>query len=50
MQYDDGRGLQDVIDECLEQNVLYLVIARGHKSAFKVVRTLTGRTSEEEGE
>lgn len=50
LQYDDGRGLQDVIDECLEQNVLYLVIARGHKSAYKVVRTLTGRTSEEEGE
>lgn len=28
LQYDDDRGLEEVLEDCKEQNILYLVIAR----------------------
>lgn len=36
-----------MIDECLDQSILFLVIIRGHKDEAKVIRVLTGKNSEE---
>ncbi len=47
LQYDDGRTLQQVIEECNDQSILYVVIIRGHKDEAKVIRVLTGKNSEE---
>ncbi|BEI98202.1 hypothetical protein CcaverHIS631_0305010 [Cutaneotrichosporon cavernicola] len=47
LQYDDGRTLQQVIEECMDQSILYVVIIRGHRDEAKVIRVLTGKNSEE---
>ncbi|WVQ95416.1 hypothetical protein IAU59_002513 [Kwoniella sp. CBS 9459] len=46
LQYDDDRSLDEVAQECQDQNILYLVIPKANKTVVKVRSIL--RKSEEE--
>ncbi|EAL17471.1 hypothetical protein CNBM1630 [Cryptococcus deneoformans B-3501A] len=35
-QYDDGRSLEEVTQECQDQNILYLVIPKASRSTIKI--------------
>ncbi|OXG72558.1 eukaryotic translation initiation factor 2-alpha kinase [Cryptococcus neoformans Gb118] len=35
-QYDDGRSLEEVAQECQDQNILYLVIPKASRSTIKI--------------
>ena len=47
LQYDDDRPLEEVLTECHEQNILYLVIPRANRPSLKVRSIL--KRSEDEG-
>lgn len=55
LQYDDSRSETELLQECKEQNILYLIMIRAHRTGrdrtdqrpdVKVVRTLTGKAVE----
>ncbi|ODN77808.1 hypothetical protein L202_04931 [Cryptococcus amylolentus CBS 6039] len=45
-QYDDDRSLDEVTQECQDQNILFLIIPRASRSAVKV-RSILRRSEEE---
>ncbi|KAK8850742.1 hypothetical protein IAR55_004662 [Kwoniella newhampshirensis] len=46
LQYDDDRSLEEVTQECQDQNILYLVIPRASRSTVKI-RSILRRSEEE---
>jgi translation initiation factor 2-alpha kinase 4 len=52
LQYDDGRLEPELLNECKEQNILFLVMVRAprpQRADVKVIRVLTGK-SDDDGE
>nr|ODN99778.1 PEK/GCN2 protein kinase [Cryptococcus depauperatus CBS 7855] len=45
-QYDDDRNVEEVTQECQDQNILYLVIPKANRSSVKV-RSILRRSEEE---
>lgn len=52
LQYDDGRTEAELLQECKDQNILFLVMVRAprpQRADVKIIRVLTGR-SDDDGE